>query len=147
MESTTKSKEDIWRDHFDSQLASGQSVRAWCKASDPPEHSFYWWRSKLALSPARKPSRQSSKPIAFAQVVVHSTTAEAKPIAIEPLRLRFVGHGAFPRPARQAPRRSRGKLVRMAEPRNAGSADGRRVLRAMRNGPAWSVKGGFAYIQ
>jgi transposase len=39
---TTMSKEDAWRDRFDSQLASGQSVRAWCKATDTAEHSCKW---------------------------------------------------------------------------------------------------------
>jgi hypothetical protein len=106
-ESKIKSKEEVWRDRFNSQLASGHSVRAWCKASDTPEHSFYWWRAKLGLSPAKRPSRRSSRPIAFAQVVVQPSTAKAKSFAVdppvasavEPLRFRFAGQRELILPA------------------------------------------------
>jgi hypothetical protein len=91
MESTAKSQRDIWRDRFDSQRASGKSVRAWCKAGDVPEHSFYWWRCKLGLSPAKKRSRRSSRPIEFAQVLVHPSIGKSKSPSAQPLLASDVG--------------------------------------------------------
>jgi hypothetical protein len=93
MEATINGKADAWRRRIDEQRASGQSVRAWCKANDAQEGSFYWWRSRLGLSPVKakpstkkrrtsKPAKAKSTPLAFAQVVVHPPTAE-------PLRLRL----------------------------------------------------------
>jgi hypothetical protein len=88
MESTVNGNADAWRRHIEDQRASGQSVRAWCKANGPRECSFYWWRSRLGLSPKRrrpsKPAKVKRTPLAFAQVVVH-------PSITEPLRLRFAG--------------------------------------------------------
>jgi hypothetical protein len=88
MESTVNGNADAWRRRIDDQVASGQSVRAWCKANGPRECSFYWWRSRLGLSPKKrrpsKPAKAKPTPLAFAQVVVHPSTAE-------PLRLRFAG--------------------------------------------------------
>ena len=91
MEATVNSKADTWRRHIDDQRVSGQSVRAWCKVNDAQECSFYWWRAKLGLSPGkrrlRRPLRSAEAkptPLAFAQVVVHPSTAE-------PLRFRFSG--------------------------------------------------------
>ena len=88
MEATVNSKADTWRRHIDDQRASGQSVRAWCKANGPRECSFYWWRSRLGLSPKKrrpsKPAKAKPTPLAFAQVVVHPSTAE-------PLCFRFAG--------------------------------------------------------
>lgn len=91
METTVKSKADVWRDRIDAQHASGQSVRAWCKDNDVREHSFYWWRARLGLSPAKRPSRRRFKPIAFAQVVVNSSMTKAKAVVAETLRLRLAG--------------------------------------------------------
>jgi hypothetical protein len=88
MESTVNGKADAWRRRIDDQQASGQSVRAWCKANGPRECSFYWWRSRLGLSLKKKrtskPEKAKPTPLAFAQVVLH-------PSAAEPLRLRFTG--------------------------------------------------------
>jgi hypothetical protein len=91
MESTLNGKADAWRRRIDNQRASGQSVRAWCEANDAQEGSFYWWRARLGLSPGKRRLRRPLKsaeanptPLAFAQVVVHPSTAE-------PLRLRFAG--------------------------------------------------------
>jgi hypothetical protein len=87
MESIVNGKADAWRRRIDDQRASGQSVRAWCKANGPHECSFYWWRSRLGLSPKKRRSPKPAAkptPLAFAQVVVH-------PSAAEPLRLRFAG--------------------------------------------------------
>ena len=91
MEAMANGKANAWRRRIDDQQASGQSVRAWCQANDAREHSFYWWRSRLGLSPAKRrleqrlrPAEARPAPLAFAQVVVH-------PSGIEPLRLRFAG--------------------------------------------------------
>ena len=102
MEATVNGKAEAWRRRIDDQRASGQSVRAWCKTNNSREHSFYWWRrrlclpqSRLGLSPVEaKPSAKRRRlsnlveakptPLAFAQVVVHSSTTE-------PLRLRLAG--------------------------------------------------------
>jgi hypothetical protein len=90
MEVTVNGKVDAWRQRIDDQRASGQSVRAWCKANEARECSFYWWRSRLGLSPKK---RRTSKrveakptPLAFARVVLPPSIAE-------PFRLRFArGH-------------------------------------------------------
>jgi hypothetical protein len=88
MESTVNGKADAWHRRIDDQRASGQSVRAWCKSNGAQEGSFYWWRSRLGLSPRKrrpsKPAKAKPTPLAFAQVVVHSPAAE-------PLRLRLAG--------------------------------------------------------
>jgi len=91
MESIVNGKANAWQRRINDQRASGQSVRAWCKANDAQEGSFYWWRAKLGLSSSkrrlRRPLRSAEAkptPLAFAQVVIHAPTAE-------PLRLRFAG--------------------------------------------------------
>jgi hypothetical protein len=118
MEDTVNGKADAWRGRIDAQRVSGQSVRAWCKANDSHEHSFYWWRARLGLSPAKpalsaangRPSRPPPKPIAFAQVVVRPggsrrvispRVVKPKPSAAEPLRLRLTGGGAACRGQRE----------------------------------------------
>jgi len=96
MESTVNGKADAWRQRIDDQAASGQSVRAWCEANGSQECSFYWWRSRLGLSPRKrrpsKPAKAKPTPLAFAQVVVHPSTAE-------PLRLRLAGQRELILPA------------------------------------------------
>ena len=88
MESIVNGKADAWRRHIDDQRASGQSVRDWCKVNDSREHSFYWWRARLGLSPKNRrcstPVKARPAPLAFAQVVVHPSAAES-------LRLRLAG--------------------------------------------------------
>jgi len=88
MEAIVNGKADIWRRHIDDQRASGRSVRAWCRANDSREHSFYWWRARLGLSSKKKrrstPAKAKPAPLAFAQVVVHPSAAES-------LRLRLAG--------------------------------------------------------
>lgn len=95
MEVTVNGKADGWRRRIDDQLASGQSVRAWCKATNSREHSFYWWRARLGLSPKKRrisgPAEAKPIPLAFAQVVVHPCT--------EPLRVRLAGERELILPA------------------------------------------------
>jgi hypothetical protein len=88
------------------------------RPTDAQECSFYWWRSRLGLSPKKrrpsKPAKAKPKPLAFAQVVVHPSTAEAKPIAAEPLRLRFADGHELILPA-SMPLEQVAKLVRAIE--------------------------------
>jgi hypothetical protein len=111
MESTVNGKADAWRGRIDDQRSSGQSVRAWCKANDAQEGSFYWWRSRLGLSPKkRRPSKpEKAKPMApaFAQVVIH-------PASAEPFRLRLAGERELILPA-SMPLEQGAKLVRAIE--------------------------------
>jgi transposase-like protein len=43
------------------QAQSGLSIRAWCRKHDVHEHSFYWWRARLARR-GRGRKVRSSKP-------------------------------------------------------------------------------------
>jgi hypothetical protein len=96
MEAIVNGKSDAWRRHIADQRASGQSVRAWCKANNLREHSFYWWRARLGLSPKKRrrstPVAARPAPLAFARVVVH-------PLAEEALRLRLAGERELILPA------------------------------------------------
>lgn len=81
---------DVWRERIEAHRASGLSVRAWCKANDVHEHGFYWWRSRLGLSPATGRRRRGVKAnvVSFAEVVVAPVTAST---GAEPIRLRLAG--------------------------------------------------------
>jgi len=88
---------DIWRRHISAQQASGQSIRAWCRANACQEHSYYWWRARLKLQPARGRRRHrpdSINPIAFAEVVATGMA--------EPIRLRLGGQRELLLPATMA---------------------------------------------
>jgi hypothetical protein len=121
MEATVNGKADAWRRRIDDQRASGQSVRAWCKANNAQECSFYWWRARLGLSPGKRRVRRTLRsteakptPLAFAQVVVHPSTVEGKPATPEPFRLRFAGGHELILPA-SMPLEQVAKLVRAVE--------------------------------
>ena len=79
-----------WREQIVAQQASEQPIRAWCRDNGFHEHSFYWWRARLGLSPvsARRRGRpRGSKPVAFSKLIV-----EAPPIgSCEPIRLSLAG--------------------------------------------------------
>ena len=65
-----------WRERIKAQQAGGQSIRSLCKQNGWHEHAFYWWRSRLGLSPQsvvrRRRRRIASKAQpGFAEVVVH----------------------------------------------------------------------------
>ena len=79
---------DVWRERVVAQQASGQAVRAWCRAHGCPEHGFYGWRAKLGLSPtpATRQQRRRTRPVHFAEVVV-----ESSPASLEPMTLRLRG--------------------------------------------------------
>jgi hypothetical protein len=104
MEAKTSGKADAWRQHIKTQLASGQSVRAWCRQNDCAEHAFYWWRARLGLSAGK---RRPVKPLGFAQVIVNQPTAE-------PVRLRLAGSRELILPATM-PLEQVAKLIRALE--------------------------------
>lgn len=58
-------KEEFWRRKMREQARSGLSIRAWCREHDLHEHSFYWWRVRLARS-GRGGKVRSTKPTPFA---------------------------------------------------------------------------------
>ena len=78
MEATVNDdKSKPWRDRIEAQRVSGESVRAWCLANGSGEHSFFWWRARLGLSPVQRPSRRPARPIAFARVIVEPSAPAA----------------------------------------------------------------------
>jgi hypothetical protein len=75
MDATAKTDlADVWRQRITAQQLAGESIRDWCKANGCHEHAFYWWRSRLGLSPVSgsKRRRRVMQP-KFAEVVVDST--------------------------------------------------------------------------
>lgn len=89
---------DVWRERIETHRASGLSVRAWCRANDVHEHGFYWWRSRLGLSPASGRRRRGAKAdvVSFAEVVVASASTST---GAEPIRLRLAGERELILPA------------------------------------------------
>jgi hypothetical protein len=71
MEVTSNGTADAWRERITSQRASGQSIRAWCRENHHHEHAFYWWRSRLGLSPKSTRKLRQAKAIQFDEVVVN----------------------------------------------------------------------------
>ena len=76
---------ELWRERIEAQRASGMSIRAWCRDNDVHEHGFYWWRTRLGLSPAGVRRRRSLdvRSVKFAELVV------TPPVISEPIRLRL----------------------------------------------------------
>jgi len=93
MEATVNGKADAWRQRIAAQRISGQSIRAWCRQNDQPEHAFHWWRSRLGLAPRPKHARwRSSKPAEMPGSPLTFTKVNLiPPPASEPLRLRLAG--------------------------------------------------------
>jgi uncharacterized protein YhjY with autotransporter beta-barrel domain len=87
----TSSLASVWRERIVAQQHSGESIRGWCQANYCHEHSFYWWRANLGLSPMRNARRRESggKPVEFAKVVVQADAAVAT--AVEAIRLSLIG--------------------------------------------------------
>lgn len=75
-----------WRERIGAQQASGQRIRAWRRENGCREHSFYWWRARLGLSPMagkRRGRPRADSPVGFARVVVEpSMTSSAEPIRL-----------------------------------------------------------------
>jgi hypothetical protein len=93
MGATSNGTAEVWRQRIIAQRASGQSIRAWCRVNSQHEHAFYWWRSRLGLSPrsATQPrQRRAAKPIEFTEVVMHHAERPGL-VAPEPMCLRLCG--------------------------------------------------------
>ena len=92
MEPTVNGSADAWRERIAAQGASGNSIRGWCRENNHHEHAFYWWRSRLGLSPGSAAKRQQrlaakAHPQAgprFTEVVVDGTASDS-------IRLRLGG--------------------------------------------------------
>jgi len=86
MEAAVNGKADEWRERIEAQRGSGRSVRSWCGEHSLPEHAFYWWRTRLGLSPAapQRPRRRAEE-VRFAEVVVPRSPV------IDPIRLNLTG--------------------------------------------------------
>jgi hypothetical protein len=88
---------ELWRERIAAQQAGGQSIRALCKENGWHEHAFYWWRSRLGLSPASviRRGRPSKMPAGFTEVVVDRPAPAVSWVeppmasAVEPIRLRL----------------------------------------------------------
>ena len=80
---------EVWRERIVAQQAGGQTIRALCKENGWHEHAFYWWRSRLGLSPASviRRRRRSKMPAGFTEVAVDRTASAVS--LVEPIRLRF----------------------------------------------------------
>lgn len=92
--STTVARAELWRQRIAAQLASGQKIRAWCKAQGIDEHSFHRWRARLGLSPVRQIHQPQipGAPVGFSRVVVvepGQATHGAR--CAEPIRLSLLG--------------------------------------------------------
>ena len=92
MEAAVNGKADAWRRRIAAQRNSGQSIRAWCRQNDQPEHAFYWWRCRLGLgvpSPKRGQRRSSKQAQAPSSPLTFARVSLAPGSISEPLRLRL----------------------------------------------------------
>jgi hypothetical protein len=113
MEPTVNGSADAWRERIAAQRASGNSIRGWCRENNHHEHAFYWWRSRLGLSPgsaAKRRQRLVAKPhpqagARFSEVIVNR---------VEPMCLRLTGGRELILPA-SMPAESIAKLVHAIE--------------------------------
>lgn len=82
-------KESQWREIVERQVASGLSVRAFCRQAGIREPSFYFWRRTLRARDAGPPLATSP---AFVPAVVHEAPLREASILVEwdaGLRLRL----------------------------------------------------------
>jgi hypothetical protein len=80
MDATESGTGDVWRERIIAQQVSGQSIRAWCRDNQHHEHAFYWWRSRMGLSPVKtgkSPTRSAKPPMTFAEIVVDRPAGES----------------------------------------------------------------------
>lgn len=113
MEKTVSAMAVIWRERIASQQAGGQSIRALCKENGWHEHAFYWWRSRLGLSPVSviRRGRRPKMPAGFAEVVVDRPAAAVSLVepltasTVEPIRLRLLGGRELVLPASMSDQR------------------------------------------
>jgi hypothetical protein len=99
------------------QQASGQPIRAWCRANGCHEHAFYWWRLKLGLSPAvRRPRRRAAgiERVGFTRIVLKGGPLPAGIDPAEPIRVSLLGGRELTLPS-SMPVESIAKLLRAIE--------------------------------
>jgi hypothetical protein len=77
MREFSSTKREKWERMVAGQRASGQSVRAWCQAHGCAEHSFYWWRAKLARL-AEQGQQRPAGGSGFAELIVDGCGAEKR---------------------------------------------------------------------
>ena len=77
---------ETWRERITAQQAGGDSIRALCKQNGWHEHAFYWWRSRLGLSPHSTPRHRRKRlaPRGFAEVVVDRSARPLEACPVEP---------------------------------------------------------------
>jgi len=66
-------RRELWRRRIAQQETSGQSIRAYCRGRDLPEHAFFGWRQRL---------RKQSAPVKFALVETKPAAEAAVPIEL-----------------------------------------------------------------
>lgn len=49
--SITEETKQEWKDKISSQRESGLSIVSWCKKTNTPIHTFYYWKTKLFPKP------------------------------------------------------------------------------------------------
>jgi hypothetical protein len=112
MEKAVSATAEVWRERIVAQQAGGHSIRALCKENGWHEHAFYWWRSRLGLSPVSviRRGRRPKMP-GFAEVVVDRPVAGVSlveprtPSTVEPIRLRLLGGRELVLPASMSDQR------------------------------------------
>jgi hypothetical protein len=112
MDADAKNTAKTWRERIVAQQSSRQPIRAWCRENGCHEHSFYWWRARLGLSPVdakRRGRGHVAKPITFARLVVEPSIG-----AGEPMRLSLAGGRELALPA-SMPVEQVARLVRAIE--------------------------------
>jgi hypothetical protein len=132
MEQAVGATSEVWRERIAAQQAGGQSIRALCKENGWHEHAFYWWRSRLGLSPVSviRRGRRPKMPAGFAEVVVDGSAAAVSLVepmtasAVEPMRLRLLGGRELVLPASMSDRRV-AALVGLIEGRGSILGGGR----------------------
>jgi hypothetical protein len=113
MEKTVSATPEVWRERIAAQQAGGQSIRALCKQNGWHEHAFYWWRSRLGLSPVSviRRGRRPKMPAGFAEVVIDRPAAAVSLVepltasAVEPIRLCLGGGRELVLPASMSDQR------------------------------------------
>ena len=114
-EAAKTSTAEVWRERISSQQSGGQSIRALCKENGWHEHAFYWWRSRLGLSPvpaigrARRPKASAG----FTEIVMDRPAWPSASLA-EPILLRLGGGRELVLPVSMADERV-ASLVRLIE--------------------------------
>jgi hypothetical protein len=113
MESEKNQAEVVWRERIARQQGSGESIKAWCRANGCREHSFYWWRSRLGLSPRPPRVRRRKAGMVLSEIVIGKP---ARPLVAEliepaaasiaePIRLRLLGGRELVLPASMSDQR------------------------------------------